>query len=1012
MLGADYLETLPEGLLELYEQYTQSIINDIARRLAKTGRITASASWQMQRLTESGEVYKNALKQIAKLSGKTVPELRRMFKEAGVKTLKFDDAIYRAAGLKPLPLNLSPAMLEVLGAGLVKTQGVMANLTRTTALSAQQSYIRAADLAYMQITGGAMSYDQAIRAAVKQVASDGLSMIAYPSGHRDQVDVALRRAILTGVQQTAGTLQQARADEMKQDLVQVSAHSGARNEGSGPMNHAEWQGKVYSRSGTSTEHGNFVELTGYGTGPGLLGWNCRHSFYPFFEGISENAYKQHEVDALNKRTVKYQGKDVDQYAASQIQRKMERDIRKLKREAGALGAAGLDNTAELRQVKSIQAELRAFVSETKLPRQSVREGGRVMAVYLPPPTPPRPVTIPPPPGPAGPSPYALNHIGSIPELAIDRSGLPLAYSVNWVDLRANSYRDMLRTRAAEQGIGAEAIMTRDQLTRLNNIAERAGLEQPTITYFGIDRPDFANLAPGERFKALGTRSTTTDLERARAYGKGGGVFEVELGHGTKAVWSYDQIAPELKEIMLLPNAEFEVTGTRNGITQLRLVNDGSRYVRDLHAFGNELDQLAGAKLRAEKRAADAAAEAQRIAKKVDEANAKVAARAQEDRLRAERLARIDAQVEADRIARNADVVEKMRIEREAAAANPGLVKVPQAEADAILQRKRIADQAEADRIEREAELPNRERERDFAKERAAEQKARDAEWAKYGQGPEPLPAGPAPRIPDETGRTPAEIKRNPLRTSSDGVRLYKIEQDYSAGAFDSQKVMVEGKGKAILKGDFSFYEDGNPRPWGTFRITQGFARREVGVYNISELLELKIVPETTIFMEGNKYKSLQTWIENTEIGAKIHPEKIIKDQADQGKIVLLDMLTGNQDRHGKNWLLGAGNKLHGIDNGLGLCSTYEDISDIFDDWRSQTGPLNLAVSNPAMINDRFYLPKKFKKILMKLIASGELEGLILDTVTSAIAANDIKLTNAAMKRADKIVADWDALFWE
>ena len=109
-----------------------------------------------------------------------------------------------------------------------------------------------------------------------------------------------------------------------------------------------------------------------------------HSFYPFFEGISENAYKQSEVDALNERTVKYQGKDVDQYAASQIQRKMERTIRKLKREATALGAAGLDNSAELRKVKSIQAELRAFVNETGLPRQAVREGGKVMAVYLPP----------------------------------------------------------------------------------------------------------------------------------------------------------------------------------------------------------------------------------------------------------------------------------------------------------------------------------------------------------------------------------------------------------------------------------------------------------------------------------------------------------------------------------------------------------------------------------------------------------------------------------------------------
>lgn len=373
MLTADQLDTLTNPIADLYERYNQSVINDIARRLNKMGKVTDTAAWQMQRLTESGRVYENALKDLANLTGQSEAELRKAFEDAGVKAMRFDDSIYKAAGLNPLPLNLSPAMVQVLAAGLRKTSGVMKNLTLTTAINAQHSFIAAADLAYMQVASGAMSYDQAIRAAILDVAQKGLSTIHYASGHKDQLDVAVRRTVLTGVSQTTGNLQTARADEMGVDLVQTSAHVGARPD------HQVWQGKVFSRSGASKTYPAFVLSTGYGTGAGLCGWNCRHSFYPFFEGISENAYKQAELDSYAAKTVPNNGQDIPIYDATQQQRAIERKIRLWKRQAGALDAAGLDNTAETAKVKEYQAKMRDFIKQTGLQRQSVRES----AVFIP-----------------------------------------------------------------------------------------------------------------------------------------------------------------------------------------------------------------------------------------------------------------------------------------------------------------------------------------------------------------------------------------------------------------------------------------------------------------------------------------------------------------------------------------------------------------------------------------------------------------------------------------------------
>jgi hypothetical protein len=365
MLTASAFDLISVPIVDIYEQFQQAVINDIARRLASLD-MTATAAWQMQRLIESGKVYETAISELSKITGKSETELHTLFAQAGVKSIGYDDRIYKAAGLNPLPISMSPAMTEVLLAGLDKTNGVMRNLTMTTALTGQEAFISAADTAYMEVTAGAFSYDQAIRMAIKDVAKQGLSVIQY-GGRKEQLDVAMRRTVLTGVAQTTGQLQVNRAQEMDVDLVQTSAHAGSR------PTHAVWQGRIFSRSGSSSKYPPFVESTGYGKVDGLCGINCRHSFYPFFEGYSDNAYTAKDRKELADKTVKLNGDEVSQYEASQRQRQIEREIRNWKRQSSALEAAGKDNSYESGKVNEWQKSMRDFVSQTQLQRQRVRE---------------------------------------------------------------------------------------------------------------------------------------------------------------------------------------------------------------------------------------------------------------------------------------------------------------------------------------------------------------------------------------------------------------------------------------------------------------------------------------------------------------------------------------------------------------------------------------------------------------------------------------------------------------
>jgi len=364
MLTSQQFDSLTQPIVDLYREFEDQIINDIARRIGNMS--FSSAAWQAQRLSESGMLYEDILERISKITGKSESILRQTFEEAGVRAMKFDDSIYIKAGLQPVPLNLSPSMISVLKAGLTKTNGIMQNLTMTTALSGQSAFINAADLCYMEISTGSMGYDQAIRKAVKNLASQGINTVSY--GKRtDFVDVSVRRATLTGVAQTTADLQLTRAGELGSDLLEMSAHAGAR------PSHQLWQGKIFSISGTSKKYPPFVESTGYGSVTGYAGANCRHSFYPFIEGYSQRNYTQKQLDEINNKTVSFNGKEISQTDASQIQRSLERNVRKYKREASALESAGIDNSIELSMVRKYQGQLRSFVKETGLYRQPARE---------------------------------------------------------------------------------------------------------------------------------------------------------------------------------------------------------------------------------------------------------------------------------------------------------------------------------------------------------------------------------------------------------------------------------------------------------------------------------------------------------------------------------------------------------------------------------------------------------------------------------------------------------------
>ena len=208
-----------------------------SEEFSTSSRIFATAAYQAEVLQTTGILYDDILQMIADRTDASVAQVRAMFEDAGVRTVEIDNDTHEAAGEAPADIRQDGGMKQVLEAGYRKTLGTMRNLVSTTANTTQTAFLQACDRAYMQVSSGAFSYQDAIRMAVRDLA-DGGAYITYPTGHRDRIDVAVRRCVLTGVGQTAAAVAKKRAEDSGCQYMELTAHGGARPE------HARWQGQL------------------------------------------------------------------------------------------------------------------------------------------------------------------------------------------------------------------------------------------------------------------------------------------------------------------------------------------------------------------------------------------------------------------------------------------------------------------------------------------------------------------------------------------------------------------------------------------------------------------------------------------------------------------------------------------------------------------------------------------------------------------------------------------------
>lgn len=403
-LTDEQIEVLGDRLTKLYQELEQDVIADIARRVKKTGRYTETAELMAKSLMAHGyspekiqseamkllradKAYKMAVAEntksykeyVASEVARVVTEAKEqgnaIVAEAGSMSFNSDLSLWEQAGKS---LSEPGGFKRLVAAMALQTNRELHNLTRSMGFkgagftAVENAYQHHLDLGLIKLTSGAYSWQQVVNDCVRELAQSGLRTIDYKSGRSMQLDTAIRNCIMTASGQLAGKVTMLNMADSGETLVEVSKHWGARSDGSrGHSDHAYWQGKVYAiDNGRHTKEArrlgyairNLEDATGYPSDPaGLHGYNCRHTMYTYFEGISEP--NKWEPEPL---PVTVNGKEYTYYQATQKQRQMERGIRATKREIEAQRAINGDTSELQSKLRRQTADYKLFSAETNI----------------------------------------------------------------------------------------------------------------------------------------------------------------------------------------------------------------------------------------------------------------------------------------------------------------------------------------------------------------------------------------------------------------------------------------------------------------------------------------------------------------------------------------------------------------------------------------------------------------------------------------------------------------------
>ena len=367
MLTPEQTEGLQAAFEQLAEPLVETLVADIARRVSRAGQLTSTAAyqiWRAQQLGKSRDFVEKAVADWLKIS---VPEVRKLFRQAAETGYDFDIA---SLPREAAPFAENASVRQITDAAVKLAEEGLQNITQTMGYIGPDgkfspltdAYLQSADYAFLQVSSGALDYGTAIRRACTNLASQGIRSIDYESGVHTSLEAAVRRDMMGGLGLMVEQISQTNHDDLGCDGWEISAHAASAPDHE-PIQGRQYPDEEYNRLNASLRRRI-----------GTL--NCGHNASPIILGVNAPQYSESELRKFredNEKGVTYEGRHYTLYEATQKQRAIERAIRAQKRRlAVAENQPGAGQEEAAAKLSALRRQYRDFSAKTGLRTEEER----------------------------------------------------------------------------------------------------------------------------------------------------------------------------------------------------------------------------------------------------------------------------------------------------------------------------------------------------------------------------------------------------------------------------------------------------------------------------------------------------------------------------------------------------------------------------------------------------------------------------------------------------------------
>ena len=371
MLTENQIRALPERIAQRLSDINTEYLESIGEVLKKIGELRPSDIHKLKRLYDYGaDMHRISLK-LAEVSKKNINDIYEIFDIIAKDNYFSAEIFYEAKGKTFIPYEENENLKSYVKSLAKQTVNEYVNITQHTAFaifadkngksiaplfssnknkvatSLSDTYTKVIDYAVTKVQTGVTDYNSAIREVVNSLADSSIRTVDYATGYSRRLDTAVRQNVLWGIKQCNQNTADFIGEEFGADGYEISYHSHPR------PSHADMGGKSYAIGKARTVNGifypSFSEVEEL-----LQEYNCLHFKFPILLGISQPAIDKNELEQLkaeDKKVFGFEGKEYTKYEASQLQRKIENEIRHQKDRAIIAKTVGARETQEAAQMR-------------------------------------------------------------------------------------------------------------------------------------------------------------------------------------------------------------------------------------------------------------------------------------------------------------------------------------------------------------------------------------------------------------------------------------------------------------------------------------------------------------------------------------------------------------------------------------------------------------------------------------------------------------------------------------